>query len=115
MTREEELNLEEKDLYEKLNKIKKQKEKIRQQKISDKRKEIDKKIEYLQEHKDIILPLFKHEMTSCSDEHPCNGYCYSIESARCKKCYLIEILNGVWRSEINIKFDIDFYDVKNLV
>ena len=34
MTREEELKLEEKELYDKLNKIKEEKEEIRQQKIS---------------------------------------------------------------------------------
>lgn len=122
MTREEELEIEEKDLYEKLNKIKEEKEIIRQQKILDKRKEVAEKIRYLRENKDVILPLLKHSRTSCSDENPCNSYEYSRGYARCNKCWLMEILNDEWYDEndgenvdFDIEFDVEFHRVEDLV
>ena len=118
MTREEELDLEEKDLYEKLNKIKKEKEEIRQQKISDKRKEVAKKIRYIRDNKDAILPLLKHSRTSCSDENPCNGYDYSKGYAKCDKCWLIEILDDEWYDEnvdFDVEFSVEFHRVEDLV
>ena len=115
MTREEELILKEKELLKKLNKIKEEKEEIRQKKVAEKKEEVAKKIEYLREHKDIIIPLLKHSRTSCSDEHPYNGYSYYSGYARCKKCYLIEILNGEWGNEIDITFDVEFSNIENLV
>ena len=122
MTREEELDFKEKELYEMLNEIKEEKEEIKQQKISEKRKEVVKKIRYLREYKDVILPLLKHSRTYCSDENPCNGYDYSKGYARCNKCWLIEILDDEWYDEndgenidFDIEFDIDFISVENLV
>ena len=122
MTKEEELELEEKELYDKLNKIKEEKEEIRQQKISEKRKEVAKKIRYLRENKDVILPLLEHSRTSCSDENPCNGYEYSSGYARCNKCWLMEILDDEWYDEndgenidFDIEFSVDFVRVENLV
>lgn len=111
MTREEELDLEERDLYEKLNKIREEKEKIKQQKIEEKKKETGKKLDYLKEHKDFVLSLIEHSRTSCSDDHPCNGYDYDKGYPRCKKCFLIEILNGEWENEIDVKFDVSFINV----
>lgn len=113
MTREEELNLEEKDLYEKLNKIKAEKEEIRHQKIEEKKKEVEKKLDYLREHKDFILSLIEHSRTSCSDEYPCNGYDYDKGYARCNKCCLIEILNGEWGNKIDVEFDVSFIDIEH--
>lgn len=123
MTREGELDLEGKDLYEKLNKIKKEKEEIRQQKISDKRKEVAKKIRYIRDNKDVILPLLKHSRTSCSDEHPCNGcYDYSKGYARCNKCWLMEIIDDEWYDEndgenvdFDVEFEVEFHRVEDLV
>lgn len=121
MTREEELDIAEKELYEKLNEIKEEKEEIRQQKISDKRKEVAKKIRYIREHKDVILPLLKHSIASCSDENPCNGYITG-GYVRCNKCWLMEILDNEWYDkndgeniDFDIKFDIDFIRVENLI
>ena len=127
MTREEELKLEEKELYDKLNKIKEEKEEIRQQKISEKRKEVAKKIRYLRENKDVILPLLEHSRTSCSDKNLCNG-CYDYSNnhsngyARCNKCWLMEILDNEWYDEndgknvdFDINFSVDFVRVENLI
>lgn len=48
-------------------------------------------------------------MTSCSDEHPCNGF-YSASDGgfRCRKCALIEILNGEYSGiyDFNVTVDI---------
>lgn len=121
MTREEELDIAERELYERLNEIREEKEEIRQQKISEKRREIAKKIRRIREHKDVILPLLKHSRTSCSDENHCNGY-ITDGYARCNKCWLIEILDDEWYDEndgenidFDIEFDIDFISVENLV
>ena len=121
--REKELELEEKELYYKLNKIKEEKEEIIQQKISEKRKEVAKKIRYLRENKDVILPLLEHSRTSCSDENPCNGcYDYNNGYARCNKCWLMEILDDEWYDEndgenidFDIDFSVDFVRVENLI
>lgn len=115
MTREEELNIEEKELYEKLNKIKTEKEEIKQRKIKEKKKEVGKKLDCLREHKDFILSLIEHSRTSCSDDHPCNGYDYDRGYARCNKCYLIEILNGEWGNEIDVEFDVSFINVDHSI
>ena len=115
MNRKEELDIEEKELYEKLNKIKAEKEEIRQHEIKEKEKEVEKKLDYIRKHQDIILPLIKHDRTSCSDENPCNGYSYCDGHARCGKCFLTEILNGEWGNVFDVDFNVDFTDVENLV
>ena len=55
------------------------------------------------EKKEMILGLMEHDRTSCSDENPCNGYSYYNDRYRCRKCMLMEILNG----EHGGRFDFD--------
>ena len=55
------------------------------------------------EKKEMILGLMEHDRTSCSDENPCNGYSYYNNRYRCRKCMLMEILNG----EHGGRFDFD--------
>lgn len=55
------------------------------------------------EKKAMILELMEHDRTSCSDENPCNGYSYYNNRYRCRKCMLMEILNG----EHGGRFDFD--------
>lgn len=114
MNREEELILEEKDLYNKLNKIKEERELIKQQKLEEKKSIVAKKIQYIRENRDIILPLFEHSRTSCSDDNVCNGYSHATKNARCNKCWLIEILDGDYvDGDFDVEFDINinFTDV----
>lgn len=105
MTRKEELEIEEAELYERICKIKKEKEEIREKKLVEKKKSVAKKIQYLRDNKDIILPLIEHSRTSCSDENCCNGYSSSEGYARCNKCFLIELLNGEFEDG---EFEVDF-------
>lgn len=39
--------------------------------------------------------MISHDRTSCSDVNPANGYNCKYGS-KCRKCHLIEILNGEW-------------------
>lgn len=56
-----------------------------------------------------IIDLLEHSRTSCSDEHPSNGYYESEGYARCNKCHLIEIIedhkNGI--NDFQVSFDIN--------
>lgn len=86
----------------KLDELKRQREEIEAQitKIEEderrvRENKVIKKIENMTpEKKKILLSLVKHDRTSCSDEHPCNGYSYMTNKYRCRKCMLMEILNG---------------------
>ena len=81
MTRKEELEAEEAELYERITKYK--------------------------EEMDIILSLLEHSRKSCSDDNCCNGYITSDGYARCNKCFLIEILNGEWgEGDFEVTFDV---------
>lgn len=87
--------------------IEKEKERIREEKIEKSKQFRDS---LTQEQKEIILSLFNHSRTSCSDEHPCNGWDSYEGYARCKKCALIEYFNDeIWDAEVC--FDVDFYKI----
>lgn len=105
MTRREELDLEERDLYEKINKIRSEREEILQQELEEKKRIVAKKIQYMRDNKNIILSLLKHNRTSCNDENPFNGFQTDKGYAKCNKCFLIEILNGEYGDG---EFDVDF-------
>lgn len=104
MGRKEELAKEEQVLYEKLNKIKEEKNAIHEEELKAKKKEVEKEIDYIRKHQDIILPLISHDCSSCSDEIPSNGYSHEY-GAKCRKCHLIEILNNEWGTG---DFEVDF-------
>lgn len=53
--------------------------------LQEKQKEVEKRINYIKEHSDIILPLIQHDRSSCSDTNRCNGYDSSYRGSRCKK------------------------------
>ncbi len=60
-----------------------------------------------EEQKEFILSLMDHERTSCSDSDPCNGYSYTNERFRCRKCMLMEILNHGHGGCYDFKFTVD--------
>lgn len=112
MGRKEELDKEERMLYEKLNRIKEEKDAIHEEELNAKKKEVAKKIDYIREHQDIILPLISHDRTSCSDVNPANGYNCEYGS-RCRKCHLIEILNGEWGAgDFEVDFDVHINQIE---
>ena len=62
--------------------------------LQEKQDAVSAKIDALsEEQKEFILSLMEHDRTSCSDTHPGNGFCYSDERWRCRKCMLMEIFN----------------------
>ncbi len=61
------------------------------------------------EDKRLLLSMMQHDRTSCSDEHPCNGYSYSNERFRCRKCMLMEILNGEHGGEFDFAIVADIW------
>lgn len=74
------------------------------------------RINYIKKHADIILPLIEHERSSCSDDNICNGYGSADYGARCKKCHLLEILNGDYDAgDFYVDFDIIIRDVDQII
>lgn len=107
MSRKEELNKKEIELYEQINKIRVEKEKIHQEELAIKKQEVAKHIQKLRESKETIIALTNHDRTSCNDRNYNNGYGSADYGARCQKCHLIEILNGEHEDgEFEVSFDI---------
>lgn len=70
-------------------------------------RENHKRIEYLQENKDVILNFVHHTCGSCSDENPCNGIGKGgkYELYRCERCALLDILDT---DSCNGQYDVTF-------
>jgi hypothetical protein len=64
------------------------------------------RLDILRSNKDLILSLFEHNRTSCSDENPDNGYSYVNGHSRCNKCHLMEILDEEYNNDFEVSFDI---------
>jgi len=69
-------------------------------------------IDIIRKYKDVILPLIEHDRSSCSDENPCNGFGSASYGARCNKCHLIEILDGQYGNEFDVKFEVVIIDIE---
>ena len=109
----DEINKERAKLQEKLKKLDTEEEKIKEVERQDKRKQTQKLVNLMREHKDLVLAMFpKHSRTSCSDEDVCNGF-YSCEGHyRCKRCAILEILDGDDLTGIEVSFGIDFHEIQ---
>ena len=83
-----------------------QKSQLEKEKLYFKLVENARKLEKLVENKDFVLSLVQHSRTSCSDSDPCNGIVESTGSYRCPRCALIEILNGCFKDEYAVDFDV---------
>lgn len=79
----------------------------------EREKEVIKKIDSLTpEQKENILSVINHDRTSCSDEHPRNGYYSDCNGGyRCRKCMLIEILRGEHGGCFDFDFSVDINEV----
>lgn len=83
-----ELEAQQKKLDTEIKKMKEDEKRLREE-------QVHAKIEALTpEQKTALLSLIKHDRSSCSDADPCNGYSYATDNYRCRKCMLMEILNG---------------------
>lgn len=47
--------------------------------------------DYIREHKDILLPMFQHISSRCSDENPYNGFDIKDGVCHCPRCAIISI------------------------
>lgn len=84
----------------------------KKEKESQKRREhaIAKIDSFSEEQKQFLLSLIEHDRTSCSDEHVYNGrYSRSDGGWRCRKCMLIEILNGEHGGDFDFDLVPEFY------
>lgn len=109
----EEINKERAKLQEKLKKLNVEEEKIKEVERQDKRKQTQKLVNLMRGHKDLFLAMFpEHSRTSCSDENVCNGFygCTSTQY-RCKRCAILEILDGDDLTGIEVSFNIDFREI----
>lgn len=111
--RQTEIKEAEKNINEQLAALEKQREQLNKQKEEIEAKknglvaEIRRlKLNYIKEHKDIILPLFKH-IGDCSDEKPYNGFNKTSHSLYCicSRCGLIQVINEDWGT---FNYDFDF-------
>lgn len=111
----------ERNINEQLTSLEKQREQLNKQKeeieakknglVADIRRS---KLNYIKEHKDIILPLFKH-IGNCSDEKPYNGFDKTSPSlyCACSRCGLIQVVNEDWGTfNIDFDFDITFFKAR---
>ena len=91
--------------------IKLQEDEIKEKELENQRQKAKAKLDKIRENKEFILSLLEHSRTSCSDEHPCNGYGSADYGARCKKCHLIEILNDEWGNSFDVNFEITITEI----
>ena len=74
------------------------------------RQEQEEFLDFLRENRDVVLKMFKHDRTSCDDNHINNGFgSQGDHGYRCAKCALIELLNREesLRDDQKIWFDIN--------
>lgn len=77
-----------------------------------KQEESDNLVRYIAEHRDIILPLFKHMGKNCSDDNVDSECNYHKNYCACSKCKLLETLDeydnyGYVTSDCTFSFNID--------
>lgn len=106
--KERELKMDIKELIKQKEEIERQiveeQERIRTEK---EKRTLDKINSFTEESKNYLLSFIEHDRTSCSDENPCNGYSYWKNNFRCRKCMLIEILNGDHSGDFDFKITVD--------
>lgn len=74
---------------------------------------VSKKIEEMtEEDKRFILDHMKHECNSCVEGFTENGYSWSRENWRCRKCMLTEIFNGEHGGRFDFEISVDIYEVR---
>lgn len=47
--------------------------------------------DYIRKHKDMLLPMFQHRSSRCSDENPYNGFDTKDGVCRCSRCAIISM------------------------
>lgn len=88
-------------------KIAEEKEKIAQEKRDATTAKIDS---FTEEQKEFLLSLIEHDRTSCSDTNVSNGLYSSRDGGwRCRKCMLIEVLNGEHGGEFDFSLVPEFH------
>jgi hypothetical protein len=74
---------------------------------------VSKKIEEMTEDdKRFILDHMKHDCSSCKEGFTENGYSWSREHWRCRKCMLTEIFNGEHGGRFDFDISVDIYEVR---
>lgn len=80
--------------------------------LSDAQAEVERKIESLsEEEKERILSNMKHECGSCVEGFTENGYDYHRGYWRCRKCMMMEILDGQHGGKFDFEFTVDISKV----
>ena len=58
----------------------------------------------------LLLSLFEHGRTSCSDDNVCNGWWSNEDDTpRCNKCALIETLKGTFPPDLIVSFTLELH------
>ena len=99
-------------LQQKKTEFEKQYKQERETLLKDMEDAVSMKIRSLtEEQRMLLLSMMEHDRTSCSDEDQCNGYFYSNEHWRCRKCMLMEILRGEHGGTFDFKITVDIHKV----
>ena len=113
----EELIRERKELDAQISKVKEIKIRENMVKVSEKLNSIT------DEQKDFLLSLIKHDRTSCDDSYVANGLSFGRDGDEegvpqwrwsCRKCMLIEVLNGEHGASYDFSIEPDFWRVDDV-
>lgn len=81
---------------------------VEAQELADAQRKVEQKIESMSnEEKERILASMKHECGSCIEGVSQNGYSYHRGNWRCRKCMMMEILDGQHGGEFDFEFTVD--------
>ena len=59
--------------------------------------------------RDWLLSHMTHDRSSCSDENPRNGYSYSNNRWYCRKCMLLQMLDGDHGGKFDFDIDVNIH------
>ena len=105
---EKALNAKQQVITEKLQAIAKKKEVLAQESKNSEIAKNKKVIEFIRKNREFILGQMKHSCSSCKENgETVNGYNSDVGYARCTKCFLIEMLDVDYYSEL-FKVEFDF-------
>lgn len=80
--------------------------------LADAQYKVEQKIESMtNEEKERILSSMKHECNSCIEGFTENGYSYHRGYWKCRKCMMMEILDGRHGGEFDFEFTVEIHKV----
>lgn len=80
---------------------------------AERQEEVVRKIEAMSdEDKATILKYMPHDRSSCDESKLGNGYSDYYKRSWCRKCHLMQILNGDWGGRFDFNITADIWEVQ---